>query len=269
MADAIAIILGSAFHDGDLGRDIKLEREVVETRWGAQPIWRVRGDLDRPAYVIFRHGVPHRLLPHQINWRAQASALAQVGCGALVVTSSVGVLDEDVPIGRPMLVGDLLMPDNRLPDGSTCTMFPHPEAAQGHLVLEEGLFSDALGAQLEGLARQLDVELGPRVIFTYVGGPRTKTAAENRYWRALGAQVNSMSLGPEVVLANELRIPCAGLVVGHKRSSGASRARDVDGAEDVARSLKDARDAQRALVALALRELAPVPFTNLLYTFEA
>lgn len=58
------------------------------------------------------------------------------------------------------------------------------------------------------------------MVFAYCRGPRSKTPAENRAWRALGASVNSMTLGPEVVMAAELGMCTAAVVVGHKRSEG-------------------------------------------------
>ena len=38
----------------------------------------------------------------------------------------------------------------------------------------------------------------------------------------MGADVNSMTLAPEVILASELLIPCSGLVVGHKYSENSA-----------------------------------------------
>lgn len=256
---AVAVILGSAF-DGACLEDLELTPEEVATAHGPVTLYR-SGLGSRPAYALYRHGLPHRWLPHQVPFRAHAAALAAVGCGALLVTSSVGVLDPAVPLGRPLLVGDLLMPDNRLPDGSACSMWPSPSPEHGHLVLEGGLFSASLGAQLRALT---PVEPGA-VTFAYVPGPRTKTPAENRLWATWGAQVNSMSLGPEVVLANELGIPTAGLVTGHKLSHPDHPAPDQAG---VARSLREARDATRLAVRAFLQQGAPVDFENQLYRFQ-
>ena len=243
---------------------LALDEKVVETRFGPQPLHRLRGGA-RPAYVAFRHGLPHTFLPHQIPYRALAAAFAEVGCGALLLTSSVGVLDANVPLHRPLLVRDLLTLDNRLPDGSACSMFTEPAPQQAHLVLREGLFSRALGAQLRRLAEAAAAPIVGEVVFGYVGGPRTKTPAENAMWARLGAQVNSMSLGPEVVLANELGIPCAGLVVGHKYSlpRGGGRSGELD----VARSLADSRDALERIVRAFLERGEPVPFANELFRF--
>lgn len=266
--DAVALILGSAFYSNieALGA-FELEHQVVETPFGDQGVWRVRVGASRDAYLIARHGVPHTLLPHQINWRAMASALSSLGVGALVTTSSVGVMDPSLPVQTPMLLADLLMPHNTLPDGTACTMFPEPTPGQGHLVIEDGIFSSALNAQIRDIATRADIPLfDDEVVFAYVGGPRTKTPAENRFFLQLGAQVNSMTVGPEVVLANELEIPCAGLVAGHKRSSG-QQAPDVEGDDQITTSLDDAREVFGRLLVALIEQLSPVPFANQIYRF--
>jgi 5'-methylthioadenosine phosphorylase len=259
---AVAAILGSAFAESLPGA-LSLEPEEVGTAWGRQTLYRVEGP-DRPAYVLFRHGLPHERLPNQINYRAQAAALRAVGCGALLVTSSVGVLDPDTPLYEPLLVDDLLMPENRLPDGSACTMFTEPSEAHGHLVLDDGLFATALTEQVRGLADGVQAPIADAVTFAYVQGPRSKTAAENRMWPRMGAQVNSMTLGPEVVLANELEIPCAGLVVGHKYSIPD---RDPPVQEALSATLGRSREEQERIVRAFLREGSPVDFPNTIYRF--
>lgn len=247
------MILGSAFGavpDGYTPLD-------VPTRFGTARLWKgPRG------YLVFRHGVPHRWLPNQIPYRAQAAALAEVGVGALLVTSSVGVLDPTLPLLTPMLVDDLVWFDNRLPDGTAATMWPEPHPDQAHLVLQAGLFSKPLENSIRALAQDAEVAVHPDpVVFWYAPGPRTKTAAENRAIAQLGAQVNSMTLAPEVVLANELGIPCAAVVVGHKPSGpGMDR-------EAVARSLEDARAAVQTLVHAFLATAEPVAFENHLYRY--
>lgn len=260
---AVAAILGSAFSES-LPGDLDLESEEVDTEWGPQTLYRVT-DVERPAYVLFRHDVPHRLLPNQISYRAQAAALRAVDCGALLVTSSVGVLDADVPLYRSLLVNDLIMLDNRLPDGSACTMFTEPSHEHGHLVLDDGLFATALTEQVRDLAGRARASVADDVVFAYVQGPRSKTAAENRVWPRLGAQVNSMTLGPEVVLANELEIPCAGLVVGHKYSIPD---RDPPDQDALGLTLDRARDEQERIVTAFLEEGTPVDFPNTIYRFD-
>ena len=260
---AVAAILGSAFSDSLPGQ-LDLEPEEVVTEWGTQSLYRV-ADAERPAYVLFRHELPHRLLPNQIDYRAQAAALRSVDCEALLVTSSVGVLDPDVPINRPLLVEDLLMLENRLPDGSACTLVTEPSPAHGHLVLDDSLFATELTEQVRDLAAGVRASVAADVTFAYVQGPRSKTAAENRALPRIGAQVNSMTLGPEVVLANELEIPCAGLVVGHKYSIPD---RDPPEREALSATLDRSREEQERIVIAFLEEAEPVAFPNTIYRFE-
>ena len=208
--------------------------------------------------VLFRHGLPHRYLPHQIPWRAHAAALRSLQVRALLLTSSVGVLAADVPLYEPHLAGDLLMPDNRLPDGTMCTMWPEPHPRQAHLVVNRGLFDPGLGdwlAQRCGLPER-------RLLFGYVAGPRTKTAAENRLLAALGVEVNSMSVGPEVVLANELEIPTIALLTGHKASGGGGPS-----AEQVSRSLERSAEVHLAAIHRFLEAAPTLAFGNVLYRF--
>ncbi len=254
MAD-IGVILGSAFTGAELQH---LDPVTFDTPFGLKRLYR----MERPGgagWVSYRHGWPYSRLPHQVNYRAEIAAMQQAGVRSLLVTSSVGVLDHDLPLFEPMLVSDVLMLDNRLPDGSACTTFPKPSVHGGHLVLDEGVFSGALGEQVTGLAKRLGCPIAGEPVFGYQVGPRVKTQAENRMWRLLGAQVSSMTLAPEAVLACELGIASSGLVVGHKYSGqGASRLSD----EEVAHSLVRSREVCRTLVLAFLAEAQAVPSRN-------
>lgn len=270
---AVAVILGSAFDAGIAG--LEFHPQELQTPWGQQRVYAVN-HLDRPAYLVFRHGLPHQLLPNQINYRAQAWALSQLGVGSLMVTSSVGVMTDRLPLNQPLLLSDILMPDNRLPDGSACSLFTQPTPGQGHLVLDEGLCSRALNAQLTDLADSEGIAIGGEAVFAYVGGPRTKTAAENRFWAQAGAQVNAMTLAPEMVLTNELGIATSGLVVGHKYSLPDGSQPPLEPQKEpqkldqqsIAQSLVDSRQAMEAIIRAFVQRGTTVPFANHLYQFD-
>jgi len=183
----------------------------------------------------------------------------------------VGILESTLPLNRLLDVKDIVMLDNRLPDGSACTIYDEPSEQHGHLVLKDGLMSADLRSQLRDMLDREDnadntVLKGP-VTFAYVGGPRTKTVEENRIWRSLGAEVNSMTLAPEIVLANELGIPCAAIVAGHKYSTPKEHAPDSDGSLSL--SLDDSGAILARLVTLFLEQGQPVPFRNLIYRFHS
>ncbi len=260
----VGAIVGSAFSldfvEALNGREVR-----IDTPWGGWRLWEVMADTGT-ALLSYRHEIPHRFLPNQIPYRAQAIALARAGCRSLLVTSSVGVLDPELPLYQPLLVGDILTMDNRLPDGTACTLFDERSDHHAHLVLKEGLLSRRLTATVADMCKEEGAPACQGIVFGYAGGPRTKTAAENRAWRLLGAQVNSMTVAPEVILANELEIPCAVLAVGHKYSlpSGTEM---IDNAS-IARSLEESERATRRIVSRFLQSARPVPFLNELYRFR-
>lgn len=257
-----AVILGSAFErPALLGRD--LEPVQVATRFGPALLhW----DRETRGHVLFRHVVPHRFLPNQIPYRAQAAALHEVGCDRLLVTSSVGVLDRDLPLDAPIPIADVIMFNNALPDGTACTMFPDPTSPQWHLVLDHGLVSDPLTTQLERLSNVAGHPPGPRAVFAYTPGPRNKTAAENTAWIRLGAQIDSMTVAPEIVLANELGISCAAVGVGHKYSGPGQHDRLERKA--MAESLRVGEQVVAAVADAFLRDSKPVEFGNRFYRYE-
>lgn len=254
---AVAVLAGSAWSQGI---PWETERLDIETPLGSVPLYR-RLDIERPAYILPRHGVPYAWYPQQIPYRAHAWALKAAGVGALLVTSSVGVLQQRVPLDTLLDVGDVVWPDNRLPDGSACTLFG---TEGGHLVLREGLFNPALRAQVAALCSQHDLALAGPVTFAYAGGPRTKTTAENRLFAAWNADVNSMTFAPEVVLAAEAGIACAGLVVGHKYSHP-----DIPNpeGEGIAASLDRSRSQLSLIIDRFLCEAIPQHPGNELYRF--
>lgn len=257
---SVAVMLGHAFDAGTLGGG-RLEPVEIETRWGPQEVYRFER-ADRPAYVVFRHGLHDHLLPHQVTGRAQVEALKKLDCGALLVSSAVDVLDLQIPLHRPMLLSDLIMPGNRLPDGSACTFFTDPSGGHGHLVIEEGLMSARLAGRLRALAGEVNVELGPEPVFTHVPGPRTCTAAEARMWARFGAQVMAMTVAPEVILANEREIPTVALVIGQEYALPELRT-STDPSKGDARAR--GRESVERLVVGFLRKAEPVEFANRLH----
>lgn len=257
----VAAILGSTWM---LPAELECVPVLVDTPFGLHTLHRV--DLPgRVAWVSYRYGAPRARLPHQVNYRAQAAAFAEVGCKALLITCSVRALDPDLPLFTPLVVRDLLMLDNRLPDGSPCTMFPQRSHDQGHLVYDEGPFSVAVDQQVRALANRSDVEIGGSAVLSWHVGPRARTRAEQRMLGRLGAQVEAMTLAPEVVLSNELGIPCSGVVAAQARSDPDDPSPPKD---PPAPELERARAAMQALIVGFLRDAEPARAGNRVHRFD-
>lgn len=255
---SIIAIIGSNYASAEIA-GINLIKEKVKTGLGELDVYRLPAKED--AYIIFRHGLPYRYLPHQIPYELHAEALYQLQCKALLLTSSVGVLKQEIPLFTPLLASDLLMLDNRLPDGRICTL-SQPKRKHMHLIFEEGPFSAALHTQIKNEYQRQYQAMPHEAVYAYFAGPRTKTTSENNYFEFIGAEVNSMTMGPEVVLANELGIPTAAILVGHKYSLAIKQEiKKLDLADTIVKSKQELEK----WVVWFLQHINPPAFGNMLY----
>lgn len=205
----LAFITGSGLYDHDILRPVE-----VSTRFGDARVFRgsVKG---RELLMLPRHGDAHGVLPHQINHRANLLALNELGATAVISCSVCGILDPDRELGRPMVARDLYFPDNRLGDGSICTVFTKPgESGRGHL-LASNLVNADLSASIAAAT-----EADAPGVYGHVPGPRFNTVAEIRALRAAGVDFISQTCGPEAVLANELELPWALAAFGIDYANG-------------------------------------------------
>ncbi|MCA9569619.1 MAG: hypothetical protein KC656_17355 [Myxococcales bacterium] len=245
-AGTLAVSLGRAFAESDFPAD----PVEVRTPHGTAVLHR-----SNDQWLLFRHGRPHQWLPHRIPVRAQMAALREVGVRSLVVTGFVGVLDDTLPLHEPLLVSDVVMPTGFLPDGSPATMFVDGDG--GYLTLDEGLVSRRLAAQLRGIAIGLGDPLAlPECEVHHVAGPRARTPAETALLARQGARAVSMTVVPEIVLANELGIATAAVVVGYRTLFETLTVPEAE------RRLAESRHALEALCARFLRSGDPVASTN-------
>src|SRR6266436_2823753 len=102
--NVLGVIGGSGFYQMK-GLD-KVELMELETPFGrpSDPFYQGRiGDVE--VVFLARHGRGHRLLPSEINFRANVFGMKQLGVTHLVSVSTAGSLKEEI---RP---GDLMIPD--------------------------------------------------------------------------------------------------------------------------------------------------------------
>src|SRR6516225_9370038 len=93
---AIGIIGGSGLYKMDELRDpTELE---IETPFGSPSDILVSGKLSgRQVYFLPRHGRGHRILPHEINYRANIYALRSLNVRWIISVAAVGSLQEKYP----------------------------------------------------------------------------------------------------------------------------------------------------------------------------
>jgi purine nucleoside phosphorylase len=155
---------------------------------------------------IARHQSGHRHLPNTIPYRANLTAMKQLGARAMLPTTAVGAVDSGLTLGRPIVFDDLFFPANVLPNGEVCTIFTAPgDPERGHLIWAEP-FAPSLRRKLELAAWELGLEVTSGGTYGHTNGPRFETRAEIRWLDAAGVAAVSQTCGPEIVLAGELGI---------------------------------------------------------------
>lgn len=169
---------------------------------------------------LSRHGENHHYLSHQINHQANLAACQALEVDAVLGFSIVGVVNPSIPLGQLLLPAELFFPDNRLSDGSPCTMFQIAgQPGRGHLIAERH-FHQGLGGQIRAAALKLELPIVTDLVYGQVQGPRFNSRPEIQQLASVGVDVISQTLGPESVLAGELELPYAGLCFGVDYANG-------------------------------------------------
>ena len=191
------------------GVEIASEREL-ETPFGAPSDRVVEARIDgREVFFLPRHGRGHRLLPSEVNSRANIHALKQMGVTHLVAISAVGIMKEEI---RP---GELIVPDqifDRTRGIRPSTFFG--EGVVGHLPFADPFCEDLRRIVAEA-ARTCGATVHEGGTYVCMEGPQFSTRAESHFYRrAVDAAVIGMTALPEAKLAREAELCYALLAMG-------------------------------------------------------
>lgn len=190
--------------------EITGERQV-ETPWGAPSAPLVDGRLgDQPVIFLSRHGNPHRIPPHQVNYRANLQALYDSGVRTVVGVNAVG------GIHRDMGPAQVVVPDQIIDYtwGRASTFFEGDLQSVTHIDFTWP-YDDSARQILIDAAGAEKVPFSGFGVYGATQGPRLETAAEILRMERDGCDLVGMTGMPEAALAAELgmRYVCLGLVV--------------------------------------------------------
>lgn len=201
-APAIGIISGSGLYDieGFEGRtDIE-----VSTPFGPPSDKIVSGTFaGRRVYFLPRHGRGHRLLPTELNHRANIWALRSLDVRWIIAITAVGSLKAQY---HPR---DMVLPDQ---------FFDRTSRRDQHTFFGRGIvghvaFADPISSGLRALLHEEATAHGARVhnggTYVCMDGPAFSTRAESETNCRLGFDVIGMTNLPEAKLAREAEIALA------------------------------------------------------------
>jgi 5'-methylthioadenosine phosphorylase len=200
----IAIIGGSGLEDPDILRSPG--EKQIETPYGKPSSPLIFGRIDNTEVVILsRHGKGHTIPPTQVNNRANIYALKEAGCSHILSTTACGSLREEIRRG------DIVIPDQFIDftRHRDVTFFEKFEPGKMNHSQMADPFDKFLREVLITTARKIEIEIHEKGTLLTIEGPRFSTRAESRMFRIWGADLINMSVAPEVILANELKIPYA------------------------------------------------------------
>ncbi len=213
------IISGSFFYDF---QELENKHEIiVTTDFGEVTV--LEGHIgSTEVYFINRHGKGHNILPHQINHRANISALSLLGVSAILATTVAGVVQPEFSLAKLLVFDDFYFPENRLPSGELCTIFSRiGENDRGHFIFNAP-FSRSLRKLVIDSIQNLELEYYDRAVYGHANGPRFNSRAEIAALAQYGVSAVSQTAGPEIVLAGELEIPYQLIGFGSDYANGAS-----------------------------------------------
>lgn len=220
-----AIIGGTGFEQLS-GFQIE-RRAVISTPYGDPSSALVFGRLSELELVFLsRHGVGHRIPPHQINYRANIWALKEIGVKQIIAFAAVGGITKFTP-------GAIVIPD-QITDytwGRAHTFFdnqPADELGLDKQRFDEQVFarsnvsmhidfskpySEAVREKIIVAAKKSRVKLNVGATYAATQGPRLETSAEIDRLERDGASIVGMTGMPEAALARELDIEYAAIAI--------------------------------------------------------
>lgn len=201
-APAIGIIGGSGLYQIE-GLTDAVEHKI-DTPFGAPSDVLIGGTIaGRHVYFLPRHGRGHRILPHELNHRANIYALRSLNVRWIICVTAVGSLQEKY---APR---DVLLP---------AQFYDRTSQRAVHTFFGEGIaahvsFADPISSGLRNLlaesARSLGITVHNGGTYVNMDGPAFSTRAESDLNRRNGFDVIGMTNLPEAKLAREAEIALA------------------------------------------------------------
>jgi 5'-methylthioadenosine phosphorylase len=194
----IGVIGGSGLYEMEGMKDITTVK--VETPFGEPSDEFVLGTLEgRKLAFLPRHGRGHRILPTEINFRANIYAMKKLGVGRIISVSAVGSMKEEI------VPGHIVVPDQfyDLTRSRVSTFF-------GEGIVAHVGFADPVCGCLADTLFDAGVKAGATMhkggTYICMEGPQFSTRGESRIYRKWGVDVIGMTNATEAKLAREAEL---------------------------------------------------------------
>lgn len=191
-------------------KDLKLiKREPLTTPYGEPSADFITGELNgREVIFLARHGNPHTIAPHKINYRANIWGLKHLGVEQIIAVAAVGGITAE------MAPAHIAIPDQIIDysHGRKHTFFEDENYPVTHIDFTRP-YNQKLRSALITAAAQANIEITTTGTYGCTQGPRLETAAEIKRMEIDGCDLVGMTGMPEAALAKELGMEYAAVSV--------------------------------------------------------
>ncbi len=187
------------------------ETRKVDTPYGSPSSALVFGHFgEKEIIFLARHGNPHVIPPHKINYRANIYALKECDVENIIAVNAVGGISSEMFPGRiviPDQVIDYTYGRDHTFYEDNLSEVTHVDFTYPYSISLKKILSDAC------INSDMNVFIGG--VYAATQGPRLETAAEINKFEKDGCDIIGMTGMPEAILARELKINyvCLSLVV--------------------------------------------------------
>jgi 5'-methylthioadenosine phosphorylase len=194
----IGVIGGSGLYE--IEGLTSIEKVKLTTPFGDPSDEYVVGQLgDAKLVFLPRHGRGHRILPHEINFRANVWGMKKLGVEWIMSVSAVGSMKEEI---HP---GDIVIVDQFIDRTKARQSSFFGEGVAGHVGFADPICSD-LAAHVYASAKSAGARVHQGGAYVVIDGPMFSTRAESNVYRSWGVSVIGMTNLPEAKLAREAEI---------------------------------------------------------------
>jgi len=186
-----------------------IEQQTLQTPYGSPSAPYLLAELNGKKLVFLaRHGNPHRIPPHKINYRANIWGLQQLGVTAVIGVAAVG------GITAAMTPGHIAIPDQIIDYsyGREHSFFSDDLEHVTHIDFTLP-YTQSLREHIIHTAQRIGVDITADGTYGCTQGPRLETAAEIKRLAQDGCDLVGMTGMPEAALARELNLAYANISV--------------------------------------------------------
>jgi len=174
-------------------------------------------------FFLARHGDPHTIPPHKINYRANIWALNHLGVDKIIAINAVGGIHPELDAGS-LCVPDQLIDytfrrENTFFDGESFSQNDKEVSMPVHIDFTNP-FSNAIRDKIIKVGQSLNLDIMQKACYACVEGPRLETAAEINCLEKDGCDVVGMTCMPEAALARECSMDYASLCLVVNKAAG-------------------------------------------------